>query len=101
MAVYTHITDSELTELLAHYAIGKATNLKGIEQGVENSNYFLTTEQNKYILICQLAKYLYFIDPLNFNVNLLINSHMKTHRQKKFQKEIFDSCRNIYQGMLN
>ena len=50
MAVYTHITNSELTDLLAHYTIGKAKNLKGIEQGVENSNYFLTTEQNKYIL---------------------------------------------------
>ena len=41
MAVYTHITNSELTDLLAHYTIGKAKNLKGIEQGVENSNYFL------------------------------------------------------------
>lgn len=50
MAVYTTVNDSELVTLLSAYDIGAQGALKAIEQGVENSNYFLTTETGKYIL---------------------------------------------------
>lgn len=50
MAVYTQVSNSELSSLLENYNIGKATDLKAIEQGVENSNYFLFTEDSRYIL---------------------------------------------------
>lgn len=50
MAVYTKISDLQLSELLDSYDIGRAIELKAIEQGIENSNYFLTTEQGKYVL---------------------------------------------------
>ncbi|MDX1922855.1 MAG: homoserine kinase [Alphaproteobacteria bacterium] len=50
MAVYTRITDHELSEFVNRYAIGKVIDVKDILSGVENSNFFLTTETGKYIL---------------------------------------------------
>lgn len=50
MAVYTTVSDEQLDTLLADYDIGRAVNLQAIEQGIENSNYFLTTDKAKYVL---------------------------------------------------
>lgn len=50
MAVYTQIPDSELKEYLARYDIGDLHSLKGIAEGVENSNYLLSTDAGMYIL---------------------------------------------------
>jgi homoserine kinase type II len=50
MAVYTRFTDAELDVFLQNYAVGTVLNLKEIAQGVENSNYFLTTTTGKYVL---------------------------------------------------
>ncbi|PIR39031.1 MAG: homoserine kinase [Alphaproteobacteria bacterium CG11_big_fil_rev_8_21_14_0_20_39_49] len=50
MAVYTIVSDEQLDELIAGYDIGKAVSLQAIEQGIENSNYFLTTDKAKYVL---------------------------------------------------
>ncbi len=46
MAVYTQVSDTDLDKLLADFDLGKALALKGIDGGIENTNYFLTTEQN-------------------------------------------------------
>lgn len=50
MAVYTKISTSQLDTLLLEYDIGKATSLREIEEGVENTNYFLDTDKGRYIL---------------------------------------------------
>lgn len=50
MAVYTKVSETQLDSLLANYSIGKLKALREIESGVENSNYFLTTDKNKYVL---------------------------------------------------
>lgn len=50
MAVYTHIDDRMLGDLLAGFDIGRALSFKGIAEGVENSNYFLETETGRFIL---------------------------------------------------
>lgn len=50
MAVYTRVGEAELAAFLAEYAIGEAVELKGIRQGVENSNYRLRTTQGRFIL---------------------------------------------------
>jgi len=50
MAVYTKVSDSQLSSLLEKYNIGTAKELKAIEQGIENSNYFLTTDKGRFIL---------------------------------------------------
>jgi homoserine kinase type II len=50
MAVYTDITDEELAGLLADYDLGQALSLKGVAEGVENSNFLLETETGRYFL---------------------------------------------------
>ncbi|MDP1965263.1 MAG: homoserine kinase [Reyranella sp.] len=50
MAVYTEVGDAELEAFLADYDIGEAEALKGVAEGVENSNYLLTTTKGQYFL---------------------------------------------------
>jgi homoserine kinase type II len=50
MAVYTEVSDTELEAFLAEYDIGDADALKGVAEGVENSNYLLTTSKGQYFL---------------------------------------------------
>ena len=50
MAVYTEIANSELEEYLTLYDIGELHSLKGIAEGVENSNYLLSTDAGMHIL---------------------------------------------------
>jgi homoserine kinase type II len=50
MAVYTDITDLELSALLADFDLGAALSLKGVAEGVENSNFLLETEAGRFFL---------------------------------------------------
>ncbi len=50
MAVYTKVTEEELSEFIAPYDIGKLVTCKGIEEGIENTNYKITTTDGHYIL---------------------------------------------------
>lgn len=50
MAVYTAISDDELREFISKYDLGEVIEYRGIAEGVENSNFFLRTTKNDYIL---------------------------------------------------
>ncbi len=50
MAVYTDIPDDELAAFVARYDIGTLKSIKGIAEGVENSNFLLHTTTSPYIL---------------------------------------------------
>ena len=50
MAVYTHVSDAALGAFLSAYDIGEPRSFKGIAEGVENSNYYLETSTDKFIL---------------------------------------------------
>lgn len=50
MAVYTEIADDELAAFISGYNIGGVLSLKGIAEGVENSNFLLRTEAGSFIL---------------------------------------------------
>ena len=50
MAVYTEVSDDELEAFVAQYDIGAVKYYKGIAEGVENSNYLLSTDCGSYIL---------------------------------------------------
>jgi homoserine kinase type II len=50
MAVYTEVSDDELTAFLAEYDIGALVAFRGIAEGVENSNFSLRTTQGDFIL---------------------------------------------------
>lgn len=50
MSVFTPVSDDEARRLLEHYTLGALERLEGIAQGVENTNYFLTTTTGEYVL---------------------------------------------------
>ncbi|MFW7342779.1 homoserine kinase [Pollutimonas sp. H1-120] len=50
MAVFTPVSDSDASELLARYMLGDLVSLRGITAGIENTNYFLATTQGEYVL---------------------------------------------------
>ena len=50
MAVYTKLNHNKIEEILSNYSLGKLNQFKGIEEGIENSNYFLSVENKKFIL---------------------------------------------------
>ena len=50
MAVYTEVTDDDLDQFISEYDVGGILACKGIAEGVENSNFFLQTEKDSYIL---------------------------------------------------
>ena len=50
MAVYTEVSRAALAAFLADYELGAPVGLEGITEGVENSNFRLSTERGRYIL---------------------------------------------------
>ncbi len=50
MAVYTDVSDADLSLFLARYDVGALLSCKGIAEGVENTNYFVHTEGGNFIL---------------------------------------------------
>ena len=50
MAVYTKLNHNKIEEILSNYSLGKLDQFKGIEEGIENSNYFLSVGKKKFIL---------------------------------------------------
>ena len=50
MAVYTKLNKENVEEILSNYSIGRLEKFKGIEDGIENTNYFLLVNNKKYIL---------------------------------------------------
>ena len=51
MAIYTKLNKEQIQNILLNYKLGNLKNFKGIEEGIENTNYFIETEKGKYILI--------------------------------------------------
>lgn len=74
MSVFTSVSFPQLQAWLKDYAIGELLELKGIASGITNTNYFVTTSQNKYVLTLfehnSLDELPYFID---------LMSHLAAH----------------------
>ncbi|MFT4242507.1 MAG: homoserine kinase [Acidovorax sp.] len=50
MAVFTEVSNSEAQDLLHRLQLGELIELRGIQGGIENTNYFLTSSQGEYVL---------------------------------------------------
>lgn len=50
MSVYTSVSQAQLDELLSRYSLGEVREFKGIETGIENTNYLLKTVKGNYVL---------------------------------------------------
>ncbi len=72
MAVYTEVSDEELQAFLREYDIGEMLSLKGIAEGVENSNYVLHTASGYYILTLYEKR----VDPADLPFFLGLMEHL-------------------------
>jgi len=71
MAVFTPVSEEQAALLMSQLGLGELTELRGIEGGIENTNYFATTDLGEYVLTLferlnheQLPFYLYLMKHL-------------------------------------
>jgi homoserine kinase type II len=50
MAVFTPVSLDDVSQWIKQFPLGKPVAIKGIASGIENSNFFLTTESGEYVL---------------------------------------------------
>ena len=50
MAVYTKLNKENIISILSDYQIGNLVEFQGIQDGIENTNYFIKTKKGKFIL---------------------------------------------------
>jgi homoserine kinase type II len=50
LSVYTPVSQAELERWLGNYSVGRLVGCEPIKAGIENTNYFVTTAQGRYVL---------------------------------------------------
>jgi len=50
MAVFTPVSVAELTAWLGDFSLGRLLEMQGIASGIENTNYFVTTANGRFVL---------------------------------------------------
>ena len=70
MSVYTEVGRDDLVAFLQDYAVGKLQSYQGISEGIENTNYFVTTEQGEFVLTLfeqhDFGELAYFLEVMTF-----------------------------------
>jgi len=50
MSVFTQVSETQLVTFLQNYPLGALHSFKGIEDGIENTNYFINTDRGAFVL---------------------------------------------------
>ena len=93
MSVYTEVGRDQLIAFLADYAVGELVNYQGISDGIENTNYFVTTDKGEFVLTLfehhDFGELAYFLDVMTFFFEHGIPSaHPAADRQGRYLKKL-------------
>ncbi len=70
MSVYTPVARDELEAFLQNYSLGELVDFEGISAGIENTNYFVTTRDQRMVLTLfenhSAEELVYFLDLMAF-----------------------------------
>ena len=75
MSVYTVVERRELESFLAGYGVGPLRGFSGVTAGIENTNYFVSTEAGEYVLTL-----FEFTPASELPFFLALMDHLATHR---------------------
>lgn len=50
MSVYSAVTPSQLNQFFSHYPLGEVRDFEGIQDGIDNTNYFVSTSNGEFVL---------------------------------------------------
>jgi len=95
MSVYTEVSRDELVVFLNDYSVGALVSYAGISDGIENTNYFVTTEQGQFVLTLfeqhDFDELTYFLDVMTFFYQQGIPSaHPAADKQGNYLKTLCD-----------
>ncbi|WP_430010261.1 homoserine kinase [Methylophaga lonarensis] len=93
MSVYTEVGRDQLIAFLADYAVGELVHYQGISDGIENTNYFVTTDKGEFVLTLfehhDFGELAYFLDVMTFFFEHGIPSaHPAADRQGRYLKKL-------------
>lgn len=71
MSVYTSVSQAELIDFLTQFHCGDLLHYQGIEAGIENTNYFITTTTGEYVLTLFEQ-----LQPSDLNTLLQLTQHL-------------------------
>jgi len=93
MSVYTEVRRTDLVAFLSEYAVGELVSYEGISDGIENTNYFVTTTQSQFVLTLfeqhEFDEMGYFLDVMTFFFQHGIPSaHPEADKQGQYLKTL-------------
>ena len=86
MSVYTKITKDALSNHLENYSIGQLVGFEGISDGIENTNYLLTSTKNEYIFT--------IFENISHNIAAKYLNFMNHLRGQKFKCALVESTKS-------
>ena len=73
MAVHTELSKANIKEILKKYELGELVSYEGIQEGIENTNYLIVTEKDKFIIT--IFEKRVDLSQIPFYFEIMINSH--------------------------
>ncbi len=93
MSVYTEVRHDDLVAFLEEYDVGALVSYQGISEGIENTNYFVTTARGEFVLTLfeqhEFSELGYFLDVMTFFYQHDIPSaHPQPDKQNRYLKTL-------------
>jgi len=93
MSVYTSVSKEELEEYLRNYPLGDLVDFQGISDGIENTNYFVSTSEGEYVLtlfeVLTTKELLFYVELMAFlNEHNIPSAHPIHDNHQHYLREL-------------